>query len=78
MEINKRFVISKSNKNKVYADEIYEYFGRQIKYPVLMVMMKNKGPQFVYDTYLEVKKSDCANSVALFMWKLKQVKVVDN
>ena len=70
-----KFEVKKANKNIVLADEIYQYFNKQMSFPRIMTEMKRKGAQFVYDTFLEIKKSGAKNHIALFIWKLNQVKI---
>lgn len=64
------------SKEQAYATEIYEYFNKQIPFVRLMVYMKKLGPQFVYETFQETIKSNGAQKVGLFIWKLKQANII--
>ena len=71
----------KLKKTKIYtkeqelADQIYSYFGKQLKFGLIMNFIKQKGFQFMYEVYNEIKHSNPKNREALFMWKVGQVKI---
>ncbi len=78
MEITKQFIKVKSlNKNQMLADEIFNYFHKQIPFWRLMKWMKDLGPIFVYESFVETKKSDCKSEIALFIWKCKTCKIIE-
>jgi len=69
----KRFRKTKrQNKNQVLASEIYKYFGGRLEFSRIMKMIKNKGYQFIYEIFQEVKRSNPKNRLALFLWKFEQ------
>ena len=39
-------------------------------------MIKLKGFQAVYETFSEVEKSKAKDCLALFVWKIKNIKIV--
>jgi len=71
----------KINKSRVYtkeqelADQIYFYFGKKIKFPMIMRFIKTKGYQAIYEIWQEVKNSNPLNRESLFLWKVGQSKI---
>lgn len=63
----------KQNPKTALADEIYNLWG--ITFPHAMKLITDKGIQCVREVFEEVKKASCKNPPALFLWKLKQIKV---
>lgn len=54
------------------ADEIYSYFNKDIRFPILMRIIKKLGSQKVREIFSEVKQSkEVKNPPALFLWKCK-------
>lgn len=55
------------------ADEIYSYFNKDIRFPILMRIIKKLGQQKVRELFSEVKQSkEAKNPAALFLWKCKK------
>ena len=71
----------KLKKSRIYtkeqelADQIYSYFGKKIKFGLIMNKILNCGYQYIYECFNEVKQSNPKNREALFMWKAGQVKI---
>lgn len=63
-------------KDQELADTIYFYFKKQIGFPTLMSFIKNKGYQAIYQIWNEVKHSKPKNEVALFLWKVKNERII--
>lgn len=78
MEITKQFtkVTRKLTRNQIIADEIYNYFHKQIPFWRIMKWQKDLGSVFVYESFIETKKSDCKSEIALFQWKMKNCKII--
>lgn len=74
--LNKFTVVqSKQTKDQALADDVYHYFGKKLPFPRIMRMIKDKGYQAIYEFWTEVRKSDCDNQLALFIWKVKENKI---
>lgn len=71
----KKFTIGNPNKNHALADQIYNYFGKKIAFSRIMRIITEKGYQATYEMWNEVRKSDAMNPIALFLWKVKNVKI---
>lgn len=69
-------------KSRVYSSEqglaerIWLYFGKRLPFPRIVRMIKLKGFQAVYETFSEVEKSKAKDCLALFVWKIKNIKIV--
>ena len=64
-------------KEQALADEIYSYFGKQLRFVIIMKFIKTKGYRFIYEACNEIRQSNPQNRLKLFMWKVGQVKIVD-
>lgn len=62
-----KFVVEKKNEYLSTTKEIWEHFGKQISFPLVMKMCKTKGINNVRSIFLEVQKS--GGSVKTFMYK---------
>ena len=62
-------------KNQDLADQIYKWSGGKIVIPRLLKMIKGYGYKWVFECWNEVKRVDCDNSIALFLWKVGSVKI---
>lgn len=73
----KKFVLIKKNQSKeqMLADEIYNYFGKQIAFPRLMFYIKNWGYHFTRENFEQSKKADIP-VLPLFLSKFKKTKIV--
>jgi hypothetical protein len=60
-------------KKTALCEEISQAFGLPI--PRLMKLISVKGYQFCLETFHQVQKAQARNPAALFLWKIKQVKV---
>ncbi|MFH1347000.1 MAG: hypothetical protein ABIH10_01995 [Spirochaetota bacterium] len=63
-------------KEQELADTIFFYFKKEIKFPTIMSFIKRKGYQAIYEIWNDVKHSKPKNEVALFLWKVKNEKVI--
>ncbi len=63
-------------KEQDLADTIYSYFKKQIKFAAIMSFIKTKGYQAIYGIWNEVRQSKPKNEVSLFLWKVKDEKVI--
>lgn len=63
----------KLNPKSELAREIYEAWG--ISFPRVMKLITEKGIQCVREVFEEVKKASCKNPPALFLWRLRNIKV---
>ncbi len=72
----KKFSIQpKINEKTVLADEIWRYFNKELEFPRIMRMITEKGVIFVRQTFLELKKTECKDRLALFIYKIKECKI---
>lgn len=67
----------KINKDQYLAEEVWRYFGKKLSFGLIMKCIKNKGWQFIFETFKEIKNSDVENRIKLFMWKIGKTKIVD-
>ncbi len=63
-------------KEQELADTIFFYFGKQIKFAAIMSFIKRKGYQAIYQIWNEVRQSKPKNETALFLWKVKNERVI--
>ena len=63
-------------KEQELADTIFFYFKKKIKFAAIMSFIKRKGYQAIYQIWNEVKHSKVKNTVALFLWKVKNERVI--
>lgn len=80
--INKDDYLLKFKKpSKVYsssgllAKEISEWSNKELKFPMLLRLIKLKGEQFIRETWNEVKQDNSKEPYKLFMWKIGQIKI---
>jgi len=66
----------KRTKEQIVADEIYEGFGKNISYGLIMRMIKEKGSRAVYMNYQEVSKSNIDKKVGAFINKCQGEKII--
>lgn len=75
------FKFKKIEKTKIHsdaqflADQIWEWSGKRLSFPLLMKMIKTKGRQFVFECWNEIRRENPKDKVKLFMWKIGQVKI---
>ena len=72
----KKFSIKKVSKEKSLADEVFEGFGRRINYGVIMKLIKEKGWQFVQETFTQTKGAEVENRAGLFLSIVGRQKIV--
>ena len=72
----KKFTIKKVSKEKSLADEIFEGFGRRINYVVIMKLIKEKGWQFVQETFTQTKGVEAENQAGLFLSVVGKQKIL--
>lgn len=58
------------------ADRVYQTFHKQIKFPQIMSLISNYGYEWVQRCLLETDYSIAKNPPALFMFKIREAKVV--
>lgn len=63
-------------KEQELADRIFFYFGKEITFPTIMRFIKTKGYQAIYEIWNEVKHSKPKNKLSLFLWKVKNERIV--
>lgn len=63
------------SKEQALADEIWKFFNKELAFPRIMKIIKDKGYQATYIIYNEVKKTAAKNRVALFLWKIKNEEI---
>ena len=63
-------------KEQELADTIFFYFKKQIKFAAIMSFIKRKGYQAIYQIWNEVKHSKAKNDAALFLWKVKNERII--
>ena len=63
-------------KEQELADRIFSYFGKKIKFPMIMSFIKTKGYEAIYQIWNEVKHSKPKNMESLFLWKVKNERIV--
>jgi hypothetical protein len=69
----------RTTKEQSLATEIWKHFDKQIAYPLLMRVITRYGWQWVFECYQHVLKAEkCNNPIALFLWRVKQAKIVLN
>lgn len=64
------------SKEQSLAQEIYTASGKQIRFPILMSLIKQKGYLAVYEEWKAVQQPNVQDRVKLFMWKMGQHKPV--
>lgn len=72
---------SKIKKPKVFsremdlADQIYEYFKKELEFPLLMKLIKTKGYQFIYECFNETRQSNFPHKLELFLSTVGKTKI---
>ena len=77
-KISKDYKIKKSrisNREQELADQIYSYFGKKLRFSMIMRFIKQKGYQAIFESWKEVKNSKPINKESLFLWKVAQNKI---
>ena len=77
-KISKNYKIRKSRiftKEQDLANQIYDYFNKELKFGFIMNKIKTKGYQFIYEIWNEVKQSNPKKAISLFMWKIGNTKI---
>ena len=68
----KTLKIGKINKTTQLATEVYEFFQKQLSYPQICGLIKQKGSEGVYWAMNEVKQEGAKNPIAKFLYLIKQ------
>jgi hypothetical protein len=63
-------------KEQELADQIFFYFKKEIKFATIMRFIKTKGYKAIYEIWNEVRHSKPKNAVSLFLWKVKNEKII--
>ncbi|MBI2591586.1 MAG: hypothetical protein HYW34_02830 [Candidatus Brennerbacteria bacterium] len=66
------------SKEQALADEIWKFFNKELAFGRIMKLIQEKGYQATYTIYNEIKKSKPKKAVALFLWKVKNEKIIWN
>lgn len=66
----------KQSKEQILADEIWTHFSKKIKFSMLMRLIKLQGVQAIRELFTESVKSNHPDHLALFLWKVKNNKVI--
>jgi len=72
---------SKIKKPKVFnremdlADQVYEYFKKELDFPLIMKLIKTKGYQFIYECFNDSRKSDFSHKLELFLSLVGKTKI---
>jgi len=75
--LNKKIAANqKKSSEYLLAEEIWKYFAKELNFGMIMKLIKNKGKLGVIQAFEEVKKSDSDNQIGLFLYKLKQQKIL--
>jgi len=78
-KISKEYKLKKTRiftKDQELASQIYDYFGKKLKFGFIMSKIHTKGYQFMYEIFNEIKHSKPKNRAALFLWKIGQTKII--
>ena len=73
-----KFTLPKKNQTEeqILAGECYEYFGKQLPFGRIMAEIQRKGKIYVREVLEAIKKDNPKDRLSLFIWKLKQAKVI--
>ena len=74
--VKKISVAQKKSPEYLLAEEIWKYFGKQLNFGMIMKLIKTKGKLGVIQAFEEIKKADSDNLIGLFLYKLKQQKII--
>jgi uncharacterized protein (DUF488 family) len=74
MEIKRTYTLSKrkTSKNATLAAEIAKWLHAESSYTLIMKLIKEKGWQFVFEVYQDMKKRGVCNKTYFFGAALKQ------
>ena len=59
-------------KEQALADEIWRGFGKELRFPLLMALVKRWGVEVVYSVFNDVRQSDARDKARLFLWRFRQ------
>lgn len=71
-----KFSLSKKTEEQILAEEIWFYFGKQLPFGRIMAEIQRKGKIYVREVLESIKKDNPKDRLSLFIWKLKQAKVI--
>ena len=75
--LNKKIAANqKKSSDYLLAEEVWKYFAKQLNFGMIMKLIKNKGKLGVIQAFEEIKKADSNNKIGLFLYKLKQQKIL--
>lgn len=72
---NKTFTIGNTDERKALSDELYEKFGKEIKYPLIRKLINDKGVQFIREETIKLEKEGNLNW-KLLCWIANQTKII--
>ena len=72
-----KFALPRKNltEEQFLAGEVYEYFGKELMFPRIMAIIRDKGKGFVREVFEEIRKGDPRNRLSLFVWRCKNCQV---
>ncbi len=79
-KISKNYKLKKPKihtKEQSLCNDIWEYFGKKLPFSRIMRIIKEKGTQATYEIWNNIKQSNPKDRLSLFIWKVKQEKIVD-
>jgi hypothetical protein len=65
----------KCTRETVLATELYEKFGKKVKYPAILRLINTKGVQFISEKSQELEKRGVLNW-KLLCWHANRVKII--
>jgi hypothetical protein len=69
-----KFTVSKTNSKFSLASEISKYYKQDLT-NMMLGFIKRKGEIAVQDEFIQAQKYGW--SIGLFIWKLKEIKIID-
>lgn len=73
-----KFKIQKKvlSKKQVLATDIYMWLDKKLPFSQIMKIINQKGYQFIFETFSQLKKQRCRSKVGLFLYIVNQTKIV--
>ena len=76
-QLNKKIAINQRKSSEyLLSEEIWKYFSKELNFGMIMKLIKNKGKLGVIQAFEEIKKADSDNKIGLFLYKLKNQKII--
>lgn len=64
------------HREQALAEEIWLFLLKEVPFPAILQMIREKGYQAVYEIFNDVRKADFPNKPALFLSLVKKEKVL--